>query len=163
VRRNVRFTAVRGSPEENALKLAYTDSILFSLPIVTTSPTGGTVIDLTPVFLSDLPQIAHALPGFAFAPNKSTFTTVKGFPINTMNAFPNNMEFQVAATYASSGHSDIDTVPDSRGVTIHVHYSISQLPETNYRPRVADDRVGYFLTAVKDYSKTGEQERFVRL
>ncbi len=38
VRRNVRFTADDGSPEEQAVKLAYTDSVLFSLPIVTTRP-----------------------------------------------------------------------------------------------------------------------------
>ena len=38
VRRNVRFTAAKGSPEEKAVKLAYTDSVLFSLPIVTIEP-----------------------------------------------------------------------------------------------------------------------------
>ncbi len=38
VRRNVRFTATKGSPEEKAVKLAYTDSVLFSLPIVTHGP-----------------------------------------------------------------------------------------------------------------------------
>ena len=154
VRRNVRFTATKGSPEEKAVKLAYTDSVLFSLPVVTTSPSGNTVVDLTSVFMSDLPQISRVLPGFAFASNKSTFAEVKGFT--------DNVELEVAATYASSGTADLDTVPDSRGVTINVHYSISLLPDTGYKPRVADDRVGYFVTAKKDYSKQGEQDRFVR-
>ena len=40
VRRNVRFKADAGSPEEKAVNLAFTDSILFSLPIVTMSPVG---------------------------------------------------------------------------------------------------------------------------
>lgn len=154
VRRNVRFTASKGSPEEKAVKLAYTDSILFALPIITTGPGGGMVVDLTSVFMSDLPQISRSLPGFAFASNKSTFATVKGFT--------DNVEIEVAATYASPGFAEIDTVPDSRGVTLNVHYSISQLPDTGYKSRVADDRVGYFLTAVKDFSKQGEQDRFVR-
>ena len=40
VRRNVRFTAESGSPTERAVKLAYTDSVLFSLPIRTEEPAG---------------------------------------------------------------------------------------------------------------------------
>jgi hypothetical protein len=154
VRRNVRFTAAKGSPEEKAVGLAYTDSVLFNLPIVTTSPSGGTVVDLTQIFMSDLPQISQQLGGFFFAQNKSTWAAIKGFP--------DNVELEVAATYASGGSASLDTVADSRGVTVNVHYSISLLPQTGYQSRLADDRVGYFLTAVKDYSKQGDDDRFVR-
>jgi hypothetical protein len=155
VRRNVRFTAEKGSPTERAVGVAYTDSVLFSLPIRTKSPSGAFVVDLTPVFMSDLPQIGMVLPGFSFAANKSTWADV--------SALPKNVELQVAATYASSGMSSIDSVPDSRGVTVNVHYSISELPVTSYKPRLADDRVGYFLTVLKDFSKKeSEDDRFVR-
>ena len=68
----------------------------------------------------------------------------------------------MAATYASGGQAQIDTVPDSRGVTINVHYSISRLPETGYQPRLADDRVGYFLSVIKDFSRPGGEDQFVR-
>ena len=54
VRRNVRFFATKGSPEEKAVDLAYTDSILFSLPIKGRGPGGGQLIDLSAVFLTDL-------------------------------------------------------------------------------------------------------------
>jgi len=154
VRRNVRFTAAKGSPEEKAVRLAYTDSVLFSLPVISQSPSGGFVVDLSPVFMSDLPQISRVLPGFAFARDRSTWASVKGFA--------NNVEIQVAATYASSGIIRLDSVADSRGVTINVHYSISLLPQTGYQPRMADDRVGYFLTVIKDYSKKYDADRFVR-
>jgi len=154
VRRNVRFKAASGSPEERAVKLAYTDSILYSLPIVTIGPSGGVVIDLTQVFMSDLPQISQVMPGFSFAQNKSAWAEVK--------SLPDNVELEVAATYASGGHSNIDTIPDSRGATINVHYSISLLPQTGYQPRLADDRVGHFLTVVKDFSKKADEDRFVR-
>jgi hypothetical protein len=154
VRKNVRFFAAKGSPEEKAVDLAYTDSVLFSLPIATTGPSGGHVIDLGPVFLSDLPQISEALPGFSFARDRSTWARVKGFP--------DNVELEVAATYGSSGTRDIDTVPDSRGATITVHYSLSLLPQNAYRPRLADERVGYFVTALKDFSQQVDEDRFVR-
>ncbi|MCC7475998.1 MAG: zinc-dependent metalloprotease [Pirellulales bacterium] len=155
VRRNVRFTAEHGSPTERAVKLAYSDSVLFSLPIRAVGPQGSFVIDLTPVFMSDLPQIGFALPGFAFAANRSTWARV--------DVLPKNVELGVAATYASSGSRNIDSVPDTRGVTVNVHYSISELPQTSYRPRLADDRVGYFVTALKDFSKKeSDDDRFVR-
>jgi len=154
VRRNVRFTADKGSPEERAVELAYTDSRLFSLPVVTKGPSGGLVVDLTPVFMSDLPQISQALPGFSLSAAKSSWAAVK--------AFDRNIELEVAATYASSGSRNIDTVSDSRGVTVNVHYSISRLPSTGYKPRMADDRIGYFLTVIKDFSREGEEDRFVR-
>ncbi|NBV46293.1 MAG: DUF5117 domain-containing protein [Planctomycetia bacterium] len=155
VRRNVRFFADRGSPEEKAVELAYTDSILFSVPIVTYAPSGAAIIDLASIFFTDLPQLSSSLPGFAFARDRSGWSRAK--------AFPDNIELQVAATYGSGGSARFDTVPDTRGVTINVHYSISLLPTGNgYRPRIADTRVGYFVTALKDFSQKVDEDRFVR-
>ncbi len=154
VRKNVRFKANANSPESKAVAAAYTDSVLFSLPISSKGPKGGDLVDLTSVFMSDLPQISRVLPGFSFSQQKSNWGDVK--------AFEENMELEVAATYASSGNADIDTVPDSRGATINVHYSISKIPNTGYQPRLADDRVGYFLTAVKDFSSKSDRDQFVR-
>lgn len=154
IRKNVRFKAEKGTPEATAVKNAYTDSVLFSLPAITKGPKGGDLVELTPVFMSDLPQIGASLPGFSFARDRSTWAAVKGFP--------KNVELQVAATYASGGRQEIESVADSRGVTLNVHYSISKLPSNDYTPRLADDRVGYFLTVTKDYSKSGERDQFAR-
>ncbi|MEO8493975.1 MAG: zinc-dependent metalloprotease [Planctomycetota bacterium] len=154
IRKNVRFEAKKGYPENFALQNAYTDSVLFSLRIVSKGPKGGDLVDMTPVFMSDLPQISMVLPGFGFTPDRSTWAAVK--------AFPKNLELEVAATYASSGREEFDTVADSRGVTINVHYSISKLPATGYQSRLADDRVGYFLTVRKDYNKDSDRDQFVR-
>jgi hypothetical protein len=55
------------------------------------------------------------------------------------------------------------TLPDSRALTLRVRYSLSQLPaNSNYRPRLADDRVGYFITAYQDFSIQDRKEPFVR-
>jgi len=154
IRKNVRFRANDGSPEATAVQFAYTDSVLFSLPIVTKGPGGGDLVDLTRVFMSDLPQISQVLPGFAFAADRSTWDSIKGFK--------DNVELQVSATYASSGQIEIDSVPDSRGVTVNVHYSVSKIPHSGYVPRAADPRVGYFLTVVKDYSQKSDRDQFTR-
>jgi len=154
IRKNVRFKANSGFPESFALQNAYTDSVLFSLRVASKGPKGGDLVDLTPVFMSDLPQISMVLNGFGFAADRSSWASVK--------AFERNVELEVAATYASSGRQEFDTVPDSRGVTLNVHYSISKLASTGYQSRVADDRVGYFLTVRKDYNKDSDRDQFVR-
>ncbi|MBM4003781.1 MAG: hypothetical protein FJ295_10905, partial [Planctomycetes bacterium] len=73
VRKNVRFRANPRTPEAAAVGKAYTDSVLFSLPIIAQGPRGGDLVDFGSVFMSDLPQISHALPGFSFAQNRSTW------------------------------------------------------------------------------------------
>ena len=151
VQRNVKFRASAGSPEANAVKLAYSDSILYALPIMTTTPSGGMLVDVTRIFFSDDQMIGRSI-GMSFAPDRSTWAKVK--------AFKDNVELQVAAVY--SGMQSFDTVADPRGVQVHVHYSISRLPTSGYTPRVADDRVGYFLTVLKDFSDKKDDEQFIR-
>jgi len=153
VHRNVRFRANEGTPEGNAVKLAYSDSVIYALPVICPSPSGGSLVDLTRIFMSDDQQIGREIgPGFFFAYDRSTWAKVK--------AFASNMELEVNAVY--SGNSQIDTVIDPRGVQVNVHYSISELPNTGYRPRKADDRVGYFLSVQKDFSDKTDDQHFIR-
>ena len=126
---------------------------MFSLPIVTKSPSGNYVVDLTPVFMSDLPQISAVLQGFGFAADRSSWAEIKGFK--------DNVEIEVAATYASSGGTNGHRCRRPRRHALHPLF-FSRLPETGYQPRLADDRVGYFLTVIKDFSKTGQEDQFVR-
>ncbi|MBI1348578.1 DUF5117 domain-containing protein [bacterium] len=152
LRKNVRFKARPGSPEANAVKLAYTDSVLYALPIVTDSP-GGHLVDMTRIFMSDDEQIGRFL-GASFVMDRSTIDKVK--------AFERNIQLQVAAVYQGNPNSSLDTVPDPRGMQVQVHYSISMLPSTGYRTRKADDRVGYFMAVTKDFSDPSDDQNFVR-
>jgi hypothetical protein len=152
LRKNVRFKARPGSPEANAVKLAYTDSVLYALPIVAESP-GGSLVDMTRVFLSDDEQIGRMLNA-SFVMDRSTVSKVK--------CFEKNVQLQIAAVYQGSSFPERDTVPDPRGMQVQVHYSISTLPSTGYKPRKADDRVGYFLTVTKDFTDNSDDENFVR-
>ncbi len=150
LRRNVRFKAKAGTPEAEAVKLAYNDSVLYALPILSDEG-GGVLVDMSSIFMSDDQGIGQSI-GYRFASDRSTWAKVK--------AFPENVELQVAAVYA--GSRAFDTIADPRGVQVNVHYSISKLPENGYKPRVADDRVGYFMTVAKDFSNHDEDEHFLR-
>ena len=154
IRKNTRFRAGKSGPLATALKYAYSDSVLFSIPIITKGPRGGDLIDLSTVFMTDLPQISQRLPGFTFSRAKSIWGPIK--------TFQDNVELRVAATYASGGTVNLESVADSRGATVTVHYSISRLQTTGYQPRLADDRIGYFLTVAKDYSKKNNEEQYTR-
>ena len=50
----------------------------------------------------------------------------------------------------------------SRAVSITSHFSFSSIPKSDYKPRAADDRIGYFLTARKDYTLPGAETPFAR-
>jgi hypothetical protein len=68
--------------------------------------------------------------------------------------FPKNIELDVRYTLTSAKPRPEPSVPDSRVFTLRVRYSISELPVNNgFRPRLADDRVGYFATRIYDYDK----------
>ena len=50
-------------------------------------------------------------------------------------------------------------MPDARSIQLGVAWSIRKLPEEPMVPRIADDRVGYFTTSFKDFTKE-KQETF---
>ena len=152
LRRQVKFRARSGTPEWTAVQKAYSDSVLYSLPIVADTP-GGHLVDMTRVFMSDDELIGRMLMA-SFSFDRSTIAGVK--------VFKKNVEIDVNAVYSRDPMHQSDTVPDARGMQVTVHYSISQLPQTGYRPRKADDRIGYFLTVTKDFSDNSDDQHFVR-
>jgi hypothetical protein len=151
VRRNVHFKANPGTPVAKAVETTYADSILLALRIVTINQmTQGVVISLNDIFMSNFAE----LPLGMFDSSRSSWHKIK--------TFPHNNELQVEATFAGGRGRNGGSVIDGRGNTVIIHYGMVQLPDGGYQPRIADDRVGYFLTAVKDFSKDSKDTSFVR-
>ena len=132
----------RGGAQDEELKLAikrtYNDRVITSTPILTMGPGGGPVIDLDDLLVK----------------NSLLFANLKGNAelarIGDVKAFPKNVEIPV-------------TMPMGRGEMTTLHYSISVIPNTGYKPRESDERIGYFLTVFKDLTKTGSDgTNFVR-
>jgi hypothetical protein len=157
VRRNIYYEAPPGSPLAKAVEQNYSDSVLLALPIVTINPgTQGVLIDFSNIFLNDF-------AGLGLGPmdrNRSRWHKIK--------TFENNVELEVEATFGipfggGRGASFGDEgVVDGRGVTVVVHYSLAKRPEPGYRPRFADQRVGHFISATKDFSSSNPDTTFVR-
>ncbi|MBW4636904.1 MAG: zinc-dependent metalloprotease [Gloeocapsa sp. UFS-A4-WI-NPMV-4B04] len=161
--RNVNFRTQSGDPQARSLARSFSDSVLYSLPIKSIHPQHQTIlVDLGDLLLSDLPGLSSQLSSQLKVPykiddKKSYFGDAKAFPLN--------MEIESVYGFSASGDqpSSLQTIPDSRALTLHVRYSLSELPKnSNYQPRLADDRVGYFITAYQDFSSDNRSDPFVR-
>ncbi len=139
--RNVGFKGGDSTLSE-VVQRTYTDRVLATYPIVAKGPNGGWVIDAKRVFASGATLFFGGL-GRAKDASLASFEGSKTFPKNT--------EISVEMPSARNGQ------------LIRLHYSISMLPKTGYKPRVADDRIGYFLTVLKDFSeKNKDDNRYLR-
>lgn len=161
--RNVNFRTQAGDPQARSLARSFSDSVLYSLPIKSIHPQRQTIlVDLGDLLLSDLPGLSSQLSSQLKVPykiddKKSYFGDAKAFPLN--------MEIESVYGFSSNGEqpSSLQTIPDSRALTLHVRYSLSELPKnSNYQPRLADDRVGYFITAYQDFSSDNRSDPFIR-
>ena len=148
IRRNVRYRSGAG-PVARAVETTYTDSVLLALPIKAVHPGRQTLLlDFNNIFFTNIADVSFG----NLDVNRTTWNKVK--------AFPRNVELQVSAVFAG-GPAD-DSVIDRRGNTVILQYGIVELPDGGYTPRLADDRVGYFLAAVKDFSSESRDTTFVR-
>ena len=151
--KNTRFLASGDTAFARALDLSYGNSVLASLKIESVQDsTKAVLVDLAPFLVSDLTDLAEGIHGavgkaMRFDKDRSALGTVKDFTENT--------EIEALLTYSPTDRQNygLNTVPDDRYVPITAHYSFSKLPDHPMTPRLADDRTGYFLTAMKDYNR----------
>ncbi len=139
MQRNVFFTGGKGEVA-GQVKRTYTDRVMTTVPIMTQGG-GGYVINL----------------GSLLTGRASLFFGSLGSGNSSLAEF-GSKEFKY--------NNEITvTMPSRRGNFFSIHYSFAdyrQLSSKGYKPRIADDRVGYFLTAKKDFGKTKEPTNFVR-
>ena len=127
------------------VKRTYRDTVITSLPIIAAGRGGAMVVDLSDLFS----RRASLFVGFLAAGMDPSLAKVA-----KSKAFAQNVEIEFDLFQPRRARSNGN---------LGVHYSLSELPRTGYKPRVADDRIGYFLTAFKNFSKnTRDDTRFER-
>ncbi|MDY7108381.1 MAG: zinc-dependent metalloprotease [Planctomycetota bacterium] len=119
----------------------FTDRVILDVPILTIGPGGGPVIDM------DALLVGQAGRFFGYAVRGANTRLAK---IAKAKAFPQNVELAFE-------------MPLSGGRFGTLHYSISVLPnDKGYKPRKADDRIGYFTTTHRDIGHPGADTPWVR-
>ena len=134
--------AVKGSDEQSraSVKRLFTDKVLLDLPILTVVPRQGPVIDLDKLLVEN----ASVFFGRSIRAQRGLVT------IKQAKVFPKNIEIAFE-------------VPMANGNLKTLHYSISEIEGSpNYKPRKADQRVGYFTTSYADYGKYDTDDTQVR-
>ena len=137
-------TEVRTTEQEAkaSVERLFTDRVILEVPIVTLGPGGGPVIDMDALCVGQAPLFFPGTGRDRQAPRVFSIAQAKAFAENVEVAYE---------------------LPVSGGRLQILHYSISVLkPSDGFKPRAADQRVGYFTAAYSDYGKYKDDETRVR-
>ncbi|MBI4161556.1 MAG: zinc-dependent metalloprotease [Acidobacteria bacterium] len=158
---NIWFRADRSPEMDRAVARAFSDSLLAQVKLASQPhpERHSHLVDLSSLFLQDLEGLQPFLKEvyetpYAFEKEASHFGGLK--------AFPKNVEIEAVRHYKTGEPKGSFTLPDPRSLFLRFRYSLAELPETGYRPRIADDRVGHFATIFQDYSTDRTETPYVR-
>jgi hypothetical protein len=170
VDKNSYFSAPPNSTAANALAISVTDSVINSSPIAAEDEKQKRIVISASFFLTDFENVGKDLgggqspalilggashPGFSVDASRSYIEKTK--------ALPKNDEILASLAFAGPAGDEVNGAPDARGVRLRMHYSIIDPPDPNgYVSRIADDRVGYFITAQKRFDNDALPTPFVR-
>ena len=168
---NNSFVAPSGSSAANALAISTAESVIASSPIVAQDESKKRVVISAAFFLSDFENVGRDLGGGG-NPGPIVIlglTQRAGYSldgsrsyIEKTKALPKNDEILSNLVFTGPPGGTL-AAPDGRGVRIRMHYSIVEAPAaSNYVPRFADDRVGYFITAQKHFDDDSVPTPFIR-
>jgi hypothetical protein len=131
-----------GDPEgKSSVKRLFTDQILLDMPIVAMGPNQGPVIDADSLLINNASQ---------FFGRSVQITNPRLTKIVKSKVFPENVEL---AFEIVGGGSKLQTI----------HYSFSEVPSGgSFKPRIADERVGFFTTAYTDLGQYDDDKTRVR-
>lgn len=159
-----------------SVKDSFSESLLASAPVLSKPhpERKSVLVDASALLFVDLPGTSMALEqlyrqNYSLDRANSSFAKVRATDRQT--AFTVNAHFMAprlampnAMTPPAMRPSMPGTVPDPRSFFMGTIYSFLKLPETPMTPRLADDRIGYFVTTQWDFAQDRKQElrkRFV--
>lgn len=133
-----------------AVRNSNLEPVIRAFDIQARGPDSAAVIDVTPLFLTDVPEFSprEMLGASNLDPERSM--------LQEALAFPTNVEVRALLTYNAGPRS----MPGRETVSAVMHHSMVKLPAVPMRPRLADERVGYFNVQRIDYGT--EEHRAAR-
>ena len=134
---------------KRSLMMASVEPIMAIFDVKTTGTKDSVVIDVTSVYLGDMPEFSAKGPVGA-----SRLDASRSF-VDSVKSYPKNIEIKLTATFVAGGGPSFfgrggggpgrDTSTDA--ITVGLHHSIIALPEKPMMPRLEDSRVGWFATS----------------
>jgi hypothetical protein len=154
------------NPISRAVADANNPAVARAFPVAAFSPSGDPVIEVTPLFVTEIPELSvRAQIGARGFDQGRTF-------LERVVSFPTNINVEVSQTYTAPVDTTGRGAPAGRGrgamrgnsATVVMSYSMVKLPEQPMMPRLADERVGYFTRSLYDYGRSehrAEQRTFI--
>jgi hypothetical protein len=137
---NIRIKSTGDQESKSSVERLFTDRVILDVPIVTMSG-GSPVIDMDALLVGEADKF--------FGPSVRA-SNPRLIKIKKAKAFPSNVELAFE-------------IPTQNGRLQTLHYSLSEIPgSTGYRPRKADERIGFFTTGYRDYGQFKDPETMVR-
>lgn len=151
--------AEAGTPQEQFVKEGFADSLIASAPLTPSSsrPEGEVLVEANALLFTDIPGYQQRLAktygtAFTLDTKNTNFTGIDNSEEHT--SFGVQTHYQAPAIIPGTG-SLPSTTPEGRSVLTEFRYNFLKLPEEPMKPRLADDRIGHFVTTRKDY--TGDE------
>ncbi|MEO5989278.1 MAG: zinc-dependent metalloprotease [Candidatus Eisenbacteria bacterium] len=160
---NTRFVTPKDTPIDKARDNSIPNSVLASFKIESEhDSTKAVLIDLASMLVGDVTDLSEQMKGalgnvsVRFDKDRSALTQIKNFP--------DNCEIEALLTYTPNDRArlSLESVPDNRYIPVTVHYSFARLPQNPMPPRYADNRVGYFMGAKKDFGRDDKENFWLR-
>ncbi|MDR0511181.1 MAG: zinc-dependent metalloprotease [Rikenellaceae bacterium] len=142
-----------------AVGMTNINPVMFSYPVKAYSPDSSAVIEVTPLFTTDVKQFKFfpdALGGLLrinamFKREASSLGEIKSFEDNL--SVKSTLSYSVSVSLgALGGMMGMGNLIDDLPFTAKVTRSFLLLPEKKARPRISDSRVGIFNTTNQTYS-----------
>lgn len=173
IAKNTRFVADAGSPMERAVRRSFSDSILGSSDIESQpqAERKSILVNLGALLLTDVPMMSYELEESFRIPYRFD---AKNSYFGALKSYEKDVEIETVAHYSVDRPpvpplsmpgapppppmpAPPRNLPDVRSMQFRFRYSIAEMLAPGYRPRLADDRVGHFLTQIQDYSADDAQ------
>ena len=161
---NLAYAAKLGTPEAQAVKAAFSPSLLGSAAVASqpNPQSRAILVDASSLFVSDMPGLAQALQrtyrqNYALDPRHSAITGVRSgadqLVVEVQNHYATaSIAVPQPGTSPALAPSVPSTLPDARSLFMSMSYSLTALPAQSMAPRKADPRLGFFTTTVADFS-----------
>ena len=152
IQENVKFRANLDSAIYRAIKNNIPNSI-FSTAKIEAQNDDYILVDASSLFIFDFPKIST---------EESICLIKKIVILQKLNLFELNAEIDMTFHYKGKKPGYIYTLPNSSSMLQKYHISLIELKDSNYSPRIADDRVGHFQTIFQDYSDMYTDSPYIR-
>lgn len=161
---NYRYRATSDNElERQAVEDAFAPSVIWGFDIVAIEDE-SVLVDATDFFLRDARGVIGSL-AFSDQGNFSLDKSRSAFYLENTRAFPENVEVEVMLTFTSNNPGNLvnSVAATGNSITLRQHHSIVKLPDDNYRPRLADPRIGTIGPTIQDYGTAIDDDMQVRL